>query len=348
MKTILALTDYKGNFGSKHYAVPYRSGMEKEKLRQYFKEYGFNLTFATFSEIDLTTQNYRGVYVIYTSSEDPFYYYKDYIEDQIFALQLAGANVIPLYEFLRANNNKVFMELLREIILPSEFCKLKTFRFGTTEEMLTCIDQINFPVVVKGSGGASGTQVSLAENKRNLLQEVKKISKTFHIKNYLWEIGRSFRHKGYKKDSMYRKKYILQEFIPNLKKDWKILVFGQRYFILTRYVREDDFRASGSQNNYKAGIQSELTYQILDFAKQVYDNLEIPHISLDIAFDGKKYYLLEMQGVYFGTSTIYMSDAYFVKGDNGWSSKEVDLDLEKLYADCIYSHIIKKKSVLTA
>ncbi|WP_438711918.1 ATP-grasp domain-containing protein [Aquimarina muelleri] len=339
MSKIIALTDYKGNFGSKHEDIPYRSGMDQNKLTLYFKELQHDLVFVPFSEIDFTSKSYIDTFFIYTSSEDPNYYYKEFIEDIVYALQISGAIAIPHYNFLRANNNKVFMELLREIVLPKQFCKLTTYKFGTYEELLNHIDKISYPIVIKGSEGASGTSVFLSKNKQDLISKVKKVSKTFSAKEYFWELGRTYKHKGYKKDSMYRDKYILQEFIPNLQKDWKVLVFGKRYYILTRYARENDFRASGSKTNYKSGTKSELTDKILDFAKQIFEKLDIPHVSLDIAFDGEKYYLIEMQGLYFGTSIINMSDAYFVHNNEDWIPENNNIELEKVYADCISEHI---------
>ncbi len=40
LKKIIALTDYKNIFSSKHNANPYRNGMDKKLLEKYFKENG--------------------------------------------------------------------------------------------------------------------------------------------------------------------------------------------------------------------------------------------------------------------------------------------------------------------
>ena len=44
-KKIFFLTDYKNNFGSKHNALPYRSGMDKDLLKKYFKAKGYDCIF---------------------------------------------------------------------------------------------------------------------------------------------------------------------------------------------------------------------------------------------------------------------------------------------------------------
>src|SRR5207249_12189419 len=41
MEDIYLLVDYKGHFGSKHGAIPYRSGLVKEKLSDQFARWGY-------------------------------------------------------------------------------------------------------------------------------------------------------------------------------------------------------------------------------------------------------------------------------------------------------------------
>ena len=56
---------------------------------------------------------------------------------------------------------------------------------------------------------------------------------------------RWLRHKNYVRESWNRGKIVVQEFIPGLKNDYKVLIFGSKYYVLYRRVREGDFRASG-------------------------------------------------------------------------------------------------------
>ena len=114
MNRIIIITDYKNRFGSKWDAVPYNSGMKKKNLEKYFLQEKYEAKFIQFSEVKNLT-NVENIPIIYTSSEDIGYHYKDYIEDIIFYLECKDAIVIPSYKYLRANNNKVFMELLRDI-----------------------------------------------------------------------------------------------------------------------------------------------------------------------------------------------------------------------------------------
>ena len=82
----------------------------------------------------------------------------------------------------------------------------------------------------------------LAEMKISVHKCIHLTSVSKDIFNELWDWGRSFKHKAYIRDSKYRKKFIVQNFIEDLSNDWKILVFGKKYYILCRETRKNDFR----------------------------------------------------------------------------------------------------------
>ena len=69
--------------------------------------------------------------MLYTSSEDPDYFYKSYIEDIVYGLKNIGAKLIPPYKYLRTNNNKVLMEILRDQFKIPELNTQKSRYFGT-------------------------------------------------------------------------------------------------------------------------------------------------------------------------------------------------------------------------
>lgn len=343
MKDIYLLTDYQNRFGSKHYDSPYRSGMDKNLLQKYFAGHGFKTHFISFSNVNFREMNFKGKYVLYTSSEDVGYHYKDYIEDIILGLHLQGAILLPGYKYLRANNNKVFMEILRDSANLSIIKNIKSYSFGTYEEFEMKSKLFKDKVVLKTSVGACSNGVHLSRDENHLSKLAKKISRTRYLFNELWDTGRSFKHKGYKKESIYRKKFIVQDFIPGLKNDWKIYVFGDKYFIFYRPILDkNDFRASGGgYDNYLYGESAPRPEGIFDFAKQIFDHLDIPHASLDIAYKESNFYLLEFQAVYFGTAGIRYSNEYFIEQNSKWVSQKNELDIEKVYVDSIISHIEK-------
>lgn len=341
MKKVYVLIDYKNNFGSKEYDIPYRSGMNKELLKKEFTKYDIETVFIPFSEVDFSEDWYNKL-VLYTSSEDNELKYKSYIEDIIYGLELKGAIVIPKYSFLKANNNKVFMEILRASLLRNE-CANDSRMFGTLEEAEKAIDsnEIKFPVVLKKAGGACSKGVRKADNPRELISQIKLLCSTKDFSFDTRDLLRKFRHKGYIRESVYREKFITQSMIQGLGYDWKLLIFGNRIFNLKRHVRSHDFRASGSHNNYKIGSESGLTPEMMDYAYEICNKLNLPMLSFDLAFDGERCHMIEFQALYFGSSTFFLSKDYYCKENGEWLLKSKEGSYEELYAWSINEYLIK-------
>lgn len=342
-KKIFLLTDYLNRFESKHDDFPYRSGMDKNKMKEYFAQNNFEVIFIPFSEVDFRNNKMKGEYVLYTSQEDPGYYYKSYIEDVVYGLEIAGAKLIPSFKYLRANNNKVFIEILRDQLAITTLQNIKSYHFGTLEECMRKADTFKYPVVIKGSEGAMSKNVALAETKNDLVDTIKKMAATRIIKEELRESIRGRKYKGYKIQSKFRKKYVVQSFIPDLKNDWKVYVFGEKIFVFYRPIfKERGFRASGGgYDNYYYGLNAQVVDGLFDFAFNIYKALDAPSVSLDIAFEGNEFYLLEFQLVYFGTAGILKkySKEYFVKKDGDWVSNKNEGDIEKVYVESVVKYL---------
>ncbi|MFN3759893.1 MAG: hypothetical protein ACK4SF_11800 [Algoriphagus aquaeductus] len=334
---LFIIRDYKNYFGSKSFASPYRSGFNIDKIVSLFKDYGFNCRLINFYDIDFTSE-WNGKIVLYTSSEENNYFYKSYIEDVVFSLESIGAICIPKFYFLKANNNKVFMEMF----LQFRFKMHKDTRFsGCFEETKKIVhnSQIDFPFILKESAGAKSRGVYLVKNQKELLSVAKNIQRYFNPLIFLKNLIRSLKHPNFLKESQYPKKIVFQPFIKNLEFDWKILVYSNKYFVLKRGIRKGDFRASGSGFNYKTGSNSQIPIQVLDFAKDFFQKLKVPNLSLDIAFDGISVHIIEFQCVYFGTSVINMSKDLFLYEDSSWKIVKNVFDEEELYVNSVYEFI---------
>lgn len=332
MEKIYLLTNYKGCFGSKQKAHPFKSGMDKKLLKEFFHQNGYLTEFLSFSEIDFRKDNYKDKIVVYTSSEDPGYYYKDYIEDVILGLQYQGARLLPEFKFLRANNNKVFMEILRDLSALDAVKNIKSLHLGTIEDLQNKHISDNLQRVIKTARGAMGKDVLLSANKSELIKKSKQISRTRYLFKELWDIKNAIKHKGFVRSSKYRRKFIVQNYVSGLSNDWKILIYYNRYFILKRQNRKDDFRASGSG---MIEFVKNIPQGILDFAGQVYQEFNTPHLSIDVGFDGKEFYLIEFQALYFGTKTIEFAPFYFMKEDTGWQRYDEKSNLEEVFVNSI-------------
>ena len=337
MDKIVALCDYKGNFGSKYYSQPYRSGMDKGILKSVFSSYGYQLEFCKFAEI-YKLQDIQQSAVIYTGQEDPGFHYRSYIEDCILGLEMQGAQVLPPYQFLRAYNNKVFMEMLRKQLLPEKY-QLWSRAYGCREELMSQVNEMDFPVVVKTSAGAGSKGVFIAKNTEELTKISGRVSRTRNYKEELWDIGRKLKHSGYRPTSRHRLKFIVQEYVPGLCNDWKVLVYHDRFYVLRRNNRPHDFRASGSG---LFSFDREVNPSLLDTASDLFARIGLPMISLDLAISGGRVFLIEMQFVAFGTSTLEKSPYYYQRYNQSWEQVFRKSVLEKEYARSISEYLKKK------
>lgn len=349
MKKIICITDYKGNFGSKWKSKPYRSGYDKPALSHAFAKYNIDISFMTCSEVNEIRNLSEKKTFLYTSTEEVGNNYKSFIEDTVFGLEAAGETVIPPYKFLRAHNNKVSMEILRDKMLGYELTGLESMCFGSLAEVIEALkfDKISFPCVIKPAIGAMSKGVELAKSPNQLLSFAKKISRSvnfpYEIKDYLRQFRPSI--KGYKPESRYQKKFIVQPFIRGLGADWKVLVYFDQFYALKRHVRPGDFRASGSHFNYLAGSAAKIPDAALDMVQQVYEKLNVPHLSADVAFDGTRPYLLEFQCVFFGTSThAEFCNEYAIKLGNSWYYSPKKMNQEEIYAYGVAEYLKKQRS----
>ena len=344
MQKIYLLTNHRGAFGNKYRARPYHSGMDKELLSRVFTDNGYNVVYLSPAEIDFRDKKYIGSLILYTTTEDFKEYYKQYVEDIVFGLVNVGAQVIPNYIYLRAHHNKVFMEIIRDIQNFEPLNNIETQKFGTLEEFQKHFNITQAPIVVKTSSGASSVGVYLGKGYKDLLAKVRTASKTKHIREDIKELVRKYKHKGYKSVSRYRQKFITQNYIPNLSKDWKVLVYGDKYYILERPVRKNDFRASGSgKENYLFGAKATIPNGIFDYTKSVYDQLNVPMLSIDIAYANDQFYTLEFQFVGFGTSGQQLSENYFILKDGEWIPIYEELELEEVYASSVVKYLSRQR-----
>ncbi len=338
---LIIITDYKNNFGSKWKANPYRSGLDKDSLKKLFEDEGISIEYINYSEIRFNNTTWKDKWILFSSSEDTGLYYKSYIEDIVLGLHLSGANLIPGFEFLKAHENKVFMEILRQTKIPSSIRTMESLTFGSIEEaqLLLKKGKLKFPMILKNAQGAMSKSVYLIKEAKDLIKIVKQVGRTMNNKSWLKETVRKFKYIGYKNESRYQKKFILQPFIEGLSNDWKVLIYGDKIFILKRQIKKGDFKASGSGLNYSTGLSSKFPIQFLNFVYNFYQHLNVPHISLDFAFDGVNPYIFEFQCIHFGTSTHFKSKEYYQKTINGWELRENTFSLESVYVSSILQFI---------
>jgi hypothetical protein len=344
MRKIYAITDYKGHFGSKWLSLPYRSGYDQRKLQDYFKDYGLSLEFKRPIEIHFSKEEWNGKTVLLTSSEEPGLEYKRHIEDLAYGLEQCGANVLPGSDFISAHENKIRSAILQNLQLNDSFRLLDYSIYGNYEELHQYLKtgKQKFPCIVKKPSGSKGTGVFLVQNRKELRHVAKKISTQGNIIDRIKEKIRGIRHKGYIQNSSRTKRFLIQEFAPNLKCDWKVLIYGTRIYILRRNIKSNDFRASGSGIGYTAGSESEFPITYLEPLYQFFLGLKVPNLSLDFGFDGHEGFIFEFQALYFGTSTQFKSKDYYKKNDDQWVVNKNEFDQEQIFVSSIAEFIQNK------
>lgn len=350
LKKILILTDYDDNFLISIKKNKYVS-MDVEKIKNFMEKKGYDVTVLQFSDIDFK-KNYKDYYVLYQSSELIGQFYKKYIEDIIYFLQLSGAHVLPDYKYLKAHHNKGFMELIRSSFKDESLKTISSNYFGTSKEALKKIPKL--PVVIKQISGSGSRGVYLAKTRTEYRKFVKKASRTiigngyinYHltfvknvVKNLLALISSKYEKNNIEKID---RPIIVQKFIPNLAGDYKVLYFGGKYYTLFRKNRKNDFRASGSGDFSE--VKMEENYPLLDFAEKVVKEIDFPILGLDIAFDGTRFHLIEFQMLHIGPYTLQNSNYYFIKKNNRWIriDKKSDLEIEFARSICDFIKLKEK------
>jgi hypothetical protein len=339
MNKINILLDYKNRFESKYSAIPYRSGFNLDLLSECFKKMEVTVSYFNYPDLDFRNKDYHSEVFLYCSSEDKDGFYKSYIEDLVFGLKMSGAIIIPDYIYLKAHNNKIFMEIIRDILLNQNTKTIESKYFGTIEELKKYNNYYNLgDYVVKPALGSMSKGVSQGKDFNETLLKSKNVSKSpLHSGEFI-DFLRKYKYSGYIRDSRFRRKFLIQNKIRNLNGDWKVLVFWDKYYALKRKNRPNDFRASGSG---QLSYCRELPDGLLSYAEQVYQNLNVPNLSIDIGFDGENFFLLEFQAFYFGTYTLEKSDFYFKNSESGWVICEGTSVIEEEYARSVCLYIKK-------
>jgi len=334
MNKLLIIIDYRDHFYS---SIRNKySSMDHKLIKINFNNNGFEVLIKEFSEINLRSKNYSGWFVLYQSSEDENLLYKSYIDDIIYGLKFQGAILIPEYKYFKAHHNKVFMELLRDLSKHEGIKNIKSNHFGTKEEYEALLPTLDFPVIVKAAEGAGSRGVALISTNKECRKFIKKISASLSLIYAVKNKIKSFINKNYRPYSNHRKKFVIQNYIRGLSNDYKILIYSNKLYILKRNNRKNDFRASGSG---LFEFVDDLPVGIFEYAYDIYLSFNVPYISLDIAFDGTEFVLIEFQFISFGTYTLEKSSFYFELIDGIWKKIESASILENVFVDSVVNYI---------
>ncbi|PIQ66652.1 MAG: hypothetical protein COV96_00330 [Candidatus Zambryskibacteria bacterium CG11_big_fil_rev_8_21_14_0_20_42_18] len=335
MEKIFLFTDYRGQFYS---STKYRgAAVDLERLKNYFTKHNFELTVLPFSKIDFRTQNYKNIWVLYQSSEDPGLFYRSYVDDIVLGLYIQGAKLIPNFPQFKAHHNKHFLEILRDLHDLPDIKNIEAKRYGTYEDYLKDINNFKENILVlKSSNSSKSRGVFLLDNYIKKIKLPKIVSLTSSLQNlrYLAEQLKTGNKPLW--ISSHRNKFVLQHYVDGLQGDYRIVVYGEKFYVLYRGNRTDDFRASGSM---KFNYNVELPEGLLDYAKKVFWSFNVPYIALDIGIKENEFFLFEFQFLSFGQYTLEKSSFYYCLRDGKWQKEYEKPDLEREIAESVSQFI---------
>lgn len=186
----------------------------------------------------------------------------------LFALEHTGFQVFPDFSTAWHFDDKVAQKYLFEAI---DAPLVPSYVFFSEAEALQWARQTEFPKVFKLRGGAGSQNVRLVNTEAEGVKLIKRafgrgfakydtwgsLSERFRkyrlglapFKEVMKGLVRLFYSPQYARWASRERGYIyFQDFIPQNDSDTRIIVIGKKAFALKRYVREGDFRASGSGN----------------------------------------------------------------------------------------------------
>ena len=328
---------------------PKNSSAHTERIVEILKQAGHHVIVCKFEDIK-HVEDYKEWFVLYSSSEDPGLFYKDYIEDIILRLHLAGAILLPRFELFRCHHNKCFMEGYRLSLEDDRFKTIKSYIYGSYGGYLTSSQRPEeYPVVLKPSVGAGSSGVVIANDSKDLEKKIKKLARR---QLYIELPGLQGLKFPEKLKNMYRGirgiprvnyppkafNFVVQNLIPNLSGDYKVLVFGEKYYLLKRENRDGDFRASGS-GKYSFPSDVADVRAVLDYAKLAYETFNTHICSLDIGYDGVSCHLIEFQFLHFGPITLQKSAFHFIFKQNEWVKVDEIPNLEREYSHAVLNYL---------
>jgi len=329
-------------------------GLDIEKIKQDLIT--LNPTFEVqIIDFSLIANNYsilpKNAVLFYTASYNENY--QQYIRDVILDISIIRKDVVllPNLDQLFSFENKGYQELLKRRL---KIQQVKGRYYGDIEDYFKDNYKKEIPFVFKTLKGALSSGVSLIKNIEELVELVSQNNKLSLIEKIKFYRRKKRKHNNrdfstlkpsekysllnFNKFFAKRNPFIIQDFIPGLECDYKVLIFGEKFFVFQRKVRENDFRASGS-GKFKWIVPP---VEILNSAKEIQEKMNVSFIALDLGIDAKnKVYLFELQGVGFGPIGLTQSNSFFEWIDGNWRETEKESDLEKEYANAIHYHIQK-------
>lgn len=230
--------------------------------------------------------------------------YRHLVNGTLPVLAELGVTLIPSLVHVLAYEDKLLqVGMMKGLGLEAPL----SFAVATVDELRRAASSLGFPLVIKSREGYGSANVSLVDSPGALETAVRG----------------HFPERAVGTDGVGT--LVVQEFLPGLPGDWKIIVVGNVAASLFRGVRPNDFRASGSGLFEFRRAPS----IVLDFAYHVCRRLRAPWVSCDIVEYRNTCLLLEYQVVHFGTTTTDKAPFHLRRDEDGqWHESAGPVDME--------------------
>ncbi len=317
------------------------------KIEDYIKKGGYQPLKYTYHEVFNKNIDLTGLPIFYTFSQKENL--RHFIGDMIHYFYMKNYDLIPELPLLLCHEDKGYQEILKKM---RGIDSLNSLFFSSSDDLKDY--DISYPIVLKTIDGSNGNGVFLIKSQAELITKLKRWEKiTFsekidllrraHLRFKKFKEYPEFNCRidalQYEKHIKPERSFILQPFIPNLQFDYRVLVLHKQLWVTRRWNRDNDFRASGAKK-FDTNFLAEPA--LLDFAMEIFNKFKSPSLSIDIAYDGKDYHLIEFQAQHFGVNVIVKNKGYYYYEDNEWKFKTIKPHIEKALASCIISYLDKK------
>lgn len=271
----------------------------------------------------------------------------------LYTLEHAGIKVFPDFKTGWHFDDKVAQKYLLEAINAP---LVPSYVFYDKDQALEWANSTDYPKVFKLKGGAGSSNVRLAKNKNEAIKLINKaFGKGFAQFDRYENLKEKFRKFKSGQEGLFgiikglirlfigtkfgneqypERGYIyFQEFIPNNKFDTRVVVINGKFAAAERrFVRENDFRASGSGDFSYEGISDDIIKVAFDVAKK----LQVQTVAFDFVIDNQQKPLIVEISYGFGVEGISNVPGYW-DSDLNWISSSFTPQ------DWIISEIIDQK-----
>lgn len=304
-------------------------------LLGHLRSRGFNPRVAGFADIRRPS-DHAGVAVLYLPAGTVGPWSRSYVEDVILALELAGARPVPPYRFLRAQANRVFLDLMEPLAGPLAAQVLPGRAFGTLADLARSdYREWAYPKLLRRVDDSAADGQRLIRSADDLLGAAARLSFRGSAGAALRRLATRTLRPDNLPEGTYNRKLLVEDVLPGLDHDYRVLVFADRYYPLRRGLRPGASRADGSD---WVEYPSVPPVAVLDLARKLRRALGVPMAAFDIAPAAAGPLLTEAEFVGFDTRALDGAQGFFRREGDSWRWHARPPDLGEAIAHSVACH----------